>query len=210
MIICFNDKIKSFQQNNLKTFNFLQDDIQNLMPSCEDISCKCPICKAKNNFAFHGSYIRNISFIREGKIFDFKVCVTRVICNSCGSTHALLPDFIVPYKIFSRDSILFVVSSSISSSVIKTAESLKLSWQLVYSFLATFFFFFYYVDSLNKDKKIFKTFNRTYFAINSITLCDEKFNLLFFNHYYWIFLMTKFQNNSSPPLTIGVNFISST
>ena len=100
MIICFNDKINTFSKININNFSLTQEHIQELMPSCEDIHCNCPNCKAKSNFSFHGSYVRNISFIRENKIYDFKVTVTRVICNSCGSTHALLPSFIVPYKIF--------------------------------------------------------------------------------------------------------------
>ena len=210
MIICFSEKIKSFQQNNLKTFNFSQEDIQNLMPSLEDISCCCPNCKAYSNFSFHGAYNRNISFIREGKTFDFTVSVTRVICNSCGSTHALFPDFIVPYKHFSRDSFLLVVSKTVSSSVLKVSECFYLSWQFIYACLSIFFAFFNYADSLNKYKNLFKTFNKTYFALNCTTICDDNFNLLFFKHYHWVFLMTKFQNSKSPPITIGVNLISST
>ena len=99
--------------------SFSQNDIQKLMPSCEDINCNCPNCNARSNFSFHGSYNRNISFICEDRIYDFKVIVTRVICNSCGATHSLLPSFIVPYKIFSCDSILNVVSEVSTTSVIK-------------------------------------------------------------------------------------------
>lgn len=210
MIICFKKKINNFCKKIKNNLILTQDYIQDLMPSCEDITCKCPNCKAKNCFSFHGSYMRNISFVYEKKIYDFHVCVTRVICNSCGSTHALLPDFIVPYKIFSRDSILRIVACACSSSVTKTAESFNTSWELIYSFLAIFLSFFSHVDSLNKDKKIFKTFNKTYFMLNCLVLCDSDFNYIFFKQYKWVFLMTKFQNSKSPPFTIEFNLISST
>ena len=61
MIICFNDKIKSFYKNNLKCS---QVDPQMAMPTIDDISsCKCPKCHAKANFSIHAYYDRNIVFI---------------------------------------------------------------------------------------------------------------------------------------------------
>ena len=210
MIICFNDKINSFSKFYKNNFSLTQENIQNLMPSCEDIHCHCPNCKAKCNFSYHGSYVRNISFICEDKIYDFKITVTRVICNSCGSTHALLPNFIVPYKIFSRESILYVVENSLSSSVLKIAEKMNLSIQLIYSFITLVLSFFNYADSLNRSQSSHHNFNEKYFIENCLEICDEKFCVDFFNRYIWIFLMTKFQNEKPPPLTIGVNLISST
>lgn len=210
MIICFNKKINSFSKINKNNFSLTQQNIQNLMPSCEDIHCNCPKCKAKSNFSYHGSYIRHISLIREEKNYDFQVSVTRVICNSCGSTHALLPSFIVPYKIFSLDSILYVVQNSMLSSVIELSEKLKISFELIYSFIALTIGFFYHVDSLNREQNQYKNFNQNYFLLNCLTICDQKFNINFFNRYKWIFLMTKFQYQKSPPITIGINLIAST
>ena len=205
MIICFNKKINSFSKINKNNFSLTQQDVQDLMPSCEDIHCNCPKCKAKSNFSYHGSYIRNISLIREEKNYDFQVSVTRVICNSCGSTHALLPAFIVPYKIFSLDSILYVVQNSMLSSVIALSEKLKISIALIYSFIALILGFFCHVDSLNREQNQYNNFNKTYFLLNCLTICDQEFNINFFYRYKWIFLMTKFQNQTSPPITIGIN-----
>lgn len=210
MIICFNDKINTFSKININNFSLAQEYIQDLMPSCEDIHCNCPNCKAKSNFSFHGFYVRNISFIREDKIYDFKVTVTRVICNSCGSTHALLPNFIVPYKIFSRESVLYVVSQAFSTSVLKVSKKISISFQLIYSFIALVLSFFSYVDSINREQPLYKNLNQTYFALNCLVICDTNFNINFFKRYKWIFLMTKFQNKKPPPLTIGVNLIAST
>ncbi len=210
MIICFNKKINSFSKIYKNNFSLTQQNVQDLMPSCDDIHCNCPKCNAKSNFSYHGSYIRNISLIREEKNYDFQVSVTRVICNSCGSTHALLPSFIVPYKIFSLDSILYTVQNSMRSSVIVLSEKLKISFELIYSFIALISGFFNYVDSLNREQNQFKNFNHDYFLLNCLSICDQKFNINFFYRYKWIFLMTKFQNQKSPPITIGVNLIAST
>lgn len=184
----------------------LGQDIQALMPSLADIHCNCPKCKAKSNFSYHGSYLRNISFISQDKVYDFKVSITRVICNSCGSTHALLPNFIVPYKIFSRESFLYSVSQACATSVITIAEKLGLSFQLIYSFIALVLSFFHHADSLNRHENLYENFSQEYFSLNCLTLCDNSFGIKFFYRYSWIFLMTKFQNIEAPPVSIGINF----
>lgn len=55
---------------------------------------ECPYCHSRDNCIFHGSYERNlIDFIR-GKTVYHKISVTRVKCQSCGHTHAILPEVI--------------------------------------------------------------------------------------------------------------------
>ena len=210
MIICFNKKINTFSKFYKNISSLTQENVQNLMPSCSDIHCNCPKCKAKSNFSFHGSYTRNISFIHENKSYDFKVSITRVICNSCGSTHALLPNFIIPYKIFSRESILYIITEAMSSSILKTAQKLNISFQLIYSFFALILSFFSYADSLNREQSLYKNFDKTYFTLNCLIICNENFNVNFFERYKWIFLMSKFQNKKPPPVYIGVNLMAST
>ena len=207
MIICFNDKINSFNKISKENVSLTNEYIQSLMPSCEDIHCNCPKCKAKSNFSYHGSYTRNLTLIREANIYDFKVKVTRVICNSCGSTHALLPNFIVPYKIFSRDSILSTVASKASTSVIKVSREIGISMQLIYNFILLIMKFFPHAHSLNLEQKWYKNFNEKFFTLNCLTICNDEFHIKFFERYKWVFLMDKFQNNKAPPITIGINLI---
>ena len=207
MIICFNDKIKSFNKNNL---NFSNDDLQNAMPTIADISsCKCPKCHAKANFSIHAYYNRNIVFIskNDNSIHEYNLSVTRVICNSCASTHALLPGFIVPYKSFSLSALLYIVSSVATSSVYHMANNLSLSYQFIYSILAIFFSFFYQVDLLNRETNFSKNnFNINYFSLNCLSLCNYDFLQLYFLHYNWIFLMTKFRNIPVPPIYYTLYF----
>ena len=203
MIICFNDKINSFCEFNTN-FSYSEQDIQDLMPSCENVHCKCPSCKAKSNFSNHGSYTRNISFITTNKVYDYKVSITRVKCNSCNATHALLPSFVVPYKTYSLESFLYVVSQARSSSAIKVAEALNLSFQLIYYFIATVLSFFNHADSLNREQGLYKNFDRTYFALHCLSICDANFKIMYFNRYQWLFLMTKFQINKPPDLVVDI------
>lgn len=57
----------------------------------------CPCCGCKGNCRIHAYYYRYILDFRRGKICCARIRVMRVIC-SCGHTHAILPDFIIPYR----------------------------------------------------------------------------------------------------------------
>lgn len=68
----------------------------------------CPVCHCRGNCRIHGHYERYIiDFINE-KPSVRKIRVTRVIC-SCGHTHAILPDPIIPYASYSLFFILRVL-----------------------------------------------------------------------------------------------------
>lgn len=67
----------------------------------------CPICKAKGKCHVHAYYNRTITDFISGKKVTFSLCVTRVICDSCDHTHAILPDHLVPYGTY---SIFFITS----------------------------------------------------------------------------------------------------
>lgn len=204
MIIFFNKKINTFSKFNKKNLQITQQMLQDLMPISDDIHCNCPKCGAKDNFSYHGSYKRNFTFLDQDCLHNVILTVTRVICNSCGQTHACLPNFIIPYKIISRDTILSFVFQSSHTTVLKVAEKLQISFQLIYYYLDIFMSFFAQVDLLNNEKNFTKNFNKKYFTQNCIKLCNDEFMRQYFLHYNWIFLMTKFRNTTSPPIHIGL------
>jgi len=55
----------------------------------------CPICGGRTTF--HDSYDRHVHI---GDIVEW-IILQRVKCNGCGRTHAVIPDFIKPYKHYS-------------------------------------------------------------------------------------------------------------
>lgn len=57
----------------------------------------CPCCECKGNCRIHAYYYRYILDFRNGKPCCARIRDMRVIC-SCGHTHAILLDFIVPYR----------------------------------------------------------------------------------------------------------------
>lgn len=216
MIICFLKKIKNFCENNLKNFdNFEQREkyMQSLMPDLSDVSDNiCPHCNAKNKLVRFGKYNRNLSVLVDNTLENYCVSVQRVICKSCGSTHALLPDFIVPYKIMAVFSIAKIVQNAAISSAYKLAETINLSYQAIYSYIAVVLAFFTDFKILNNSKeyKPSQNFNEKYFLQNCIVLSSTQFKLDFFEFFNWALFMSKFRNNPSPPIVISISKMSST
>lgn len=62
------------------------------------------------------TYQRNVIFKIENILLKFKICVPRLKCSNCGSTHAVLPSFCVPFKQYSKQAILEIVTETSESS----------------------------------------------------------------------------------------------
>ena len=211
MIICFNEKINNFNENNLKNFSSFDEKlsyIQSIMPNITDVHRNvCPWCHAKNKLIKYGNYERNISFLVDDSIENYRVSVQRVICNSCNHTHALLPNFIVPYKIMALFSISQIVQRATTSSAFKLADVIKLSVQMIYTYIAIALAFFDDFKILNNSNEYsdVKNFNIKYFFSNCITFSGSNYRLDFFEFYNWLLFMTKFRDNISPPITISIS-----
>lgn len=70
----------------------------------------CPVCGSRGNCAAHGGYTRSLIEYEGGKVVYRRVRIKRVRCGSCGHTHAVLPDTIVPYSTYSLQFILRVLA----------------------------------------------------------------------------------------------------
>ena len=69
----------------------------------------CPFCHARGNFVSFGSYQRYAVDINGEESVSHQISVRRVKCKNCSHTHALLPDFLVPYSQHSLSFILRVL-----------------------------------------------------------------------------------------------------
>ena len=65
----------------------------------------CPYCKTKGSCKIFGYYMRYLIDYVDGKPIVARIRVLRVIC-SCGATHAVLFDPIIPYE---QHSLLFIL-----------------------------------------------------------------------------------------------------
>lgn len=72
----------------------------------------CPICGSSSNCRIHAYYGRHIIDFIHGKPVIQEVTVLRVLCESCGHTHAVLPDIIIPYSGYGLFFILRVLAEA--------------------------------------------------------------------------------------------------
>lgn len=69
----------------------------------------CPICKSRGNCRIHAYYNRSVIDFTYGHKVKSSLCVQRLVCDSCGHTHAVLPDVLIPYASYSLMFILRVL-----------------------------------------------------------------------------------------------------
>jgi ribosomal protein S27AE len=67
----------------------------------------CPNCGAVGKLAECGDYDRHLVSYEDGQIADSEIKLKLYFCSSCETSHALLPDIIIPYG---RYSLLFVLA----------------------------------------------------------------------------------------------------
>ena len=70
----------------------------------------CPCCGSTGNCSPHGSYERFAIDFQCGKPTDNRITIQRVICGSCGHTHAVLIDGLIPYNSYSIFFVLWTLA----------------------------------------------------------------------------------------------------
>ena len=100
----------------------VKDYRENFLRNFEKLEVICPQCSGKT--ALHGCYDRHIN-INENTEW---IVIQRVICSNCGRTHAILPDFIKPYKHYSAGDIEFALRDAedgVPAEKVDTASSIS-------------------------------------------------------------------------------------
>ena len=99
----------------------------------------CPYCGAKGTCRKRGSYERCLVSFPDGKPEVLRLKIPRVQC-SCGKSHALLPDFIVPYLAYSLPMILRILSDFFTRrlTIRGICEKYLVSPPLIYRFKKRF------------------------------------------------------------------------
>lgn len=195
MIIDFKTNFKGYNKKILNIYSFFDYN--------------CPKCGAKHTLIRHAIYERNIIYIKNETIYEEKAQILRVKCTSCNSTHAILPNDVIPYCIYSYSYVLQMLVEHFvnGDSVITIAQKYNISFQLIYYFINKMNIFF------NKCVALLRIIS----ALNSIfTPNYEKilsaikiysinnFVIRYYEEYKWMFLMNKFQNIVARPIYIGM------
>lgn len=118
----------------------------------------CPICNAYHSFHRHGTYERNLVYLDLAGITEEKMCILRVLCTSCGHTHAILPWDIIPFREFSATSFLQILKLFYCDnlSTLNIASLLYVSFQVVYFVIKLFQNFIHTIQLFLRFSLIFK------------------------------------------------------
>jgi len=93
----------------------------------------CPSCGSTGNCKAYATYQRSMIDIIHGKPVYQELCITRIICGSCGHTHAILPDTIIPYSQYGIFFILRVLGEYFAH--VKTVDALCEAYSITASML---------------------------------------------------------------------------
>jgi len=94
----------------------------------------CLKCGAIGKFSGYGSYDRGHVSYSDGVILDSRVSSRRVKCLSCNTTHALLPDTLVPYSPYTLRFKLLVLIAYFNrdTSVVSICEHFGIAVSTLY------------------------------------------------------------------------------
>jgi len=173
---------------------------------------KCPCCNATHSFSRHGIYSRNICFLENSNVIEKNLNILRLICNSCKTTHAVLPADVIPYGIYSFSCIMQVLAMYFleSQEILSIFKKFKISFQLIYIFIKKFInqfcpcinflriFLSLEIDFRFSPKSILSVINTSFNLIN--------FQFQYLNFSNSVFLMSRCQNILSKQLHIGWYF----
>ena len=193
MIIDFTVNFNNYKQEILDNYSFFY--------------YTCPKCGAKHSFTRHGSYERNVCFVdNHNNIYEELMCILRLKCSCCNSTHAVLPNDIVPYCIYSASFVIKVLSKYYSkeNKILDICSLFSISFQLIYNFISKF------IEFLTSSFSVLRNLGyeiscSPHKVISTINLYNQN-NSFLYSYIFktqWIFLMRKFHNILAPPIFIG-------
>ena len=102
---------------------------------------RCPCCNTKYpDWKRHSEYNRYLVSYENGCVISYQITVTRYQCSSCGHTHAILPESIIPYSCYSFLFIIAVMRDYFSKSLTVTdiCDKYSISVSTLYSWKKLF------------------------------------------------------------------------
>lgn len=98
-------------KSSLVNLNITQSLYDKLTDAIQLAMIRCPHCN-QVGFTVHGYYRRRLKrdYSANHETDNF-LTVMRVVCSECGRTHAVLPDFIVPYSQLSLPDTITIIDT---------------------------------------------------------------------------------------------------
>jgi len=97
----------------------------------------CPRCGARGQLSLYGGYFRWLVSRRKRRNVEIRIWVRRFECKSCGATHALLPDILTPYSVYSLHFKLSVLIAYFERdcTVLEVCETFDIAVSTLYAWI---------------------------------------------------------------------------
>lgn len=102
----------------------------------------CPFCSAKHpDWKEHDTYERYFICFEKGKSISYLINISRYKCSYCNHTHAILPEFLIPYRSYSLLFIILVMKDYFNGNltVEKICSKYDIAVSTLYSWKELFF-----------------------------------------------------------------------
>jgi hypothetical protein len=155
----------------------------------------------------HGAYKRYLFTYEQGELKWLHITLTRTICRSCKTTHALLPADIIAYCQYSLLALVSIFIAVIIKgvSVPKTAQSKALPVTSVYKVMDRFRLCHDKLDLLLREHGGQPADDKAFTETEALRAILEQRRLLY--HYWYhnrrYLWQSRFQNTPSPSVTMG-------
>lgn len=159
-------------------------------------TCACPECEVVGCLVGFRSYERHMISVDNGKRIDIRLSVPRFLCGSCGHTHALLPDVLIPYGSYSLRFIIVVLLAYLDRAC--TVADLCEQWHISISTLYDWIHLF--IDQHNAWCEILERIcwvcRKAIDSVSSVTA----FPRVFFSRFHFSFLQRRQTSHTVPVL----------
>lgn len=190
--IDINDSLQSLDDNIISS---ISEYVTNFLASPSDfVHLPCPKCAKTHLVLIQNNYSRNVIFKISNVLVKVHISIPRLKCKNCGSTHAVLPVFCIPFKQYSKQAVLDIVSLASKTSTQHVADDLNIEPKQVRRFISTFKSF------KNKVLLLFQShpsnftvkINTNFKFHEIIDSFPTNFDELYFDEYRSIYLYVKF------------------
>jgi hypothetical protein len=114
---------------------FSKDYNEKILNCYHSFEYTCPKCGAKARFHRHGTYLRFITYLSNiGDVVFEPLELLRLKCQSCNSTHSILPLDSIPFQAYSLPVVLFLCEQIFinKASIRNTVNKTKCTIQIIY------------------------------------------------------------------------------
>ena len=167
-----------------------------VFPADKFLTKKCPKCGKTHLTLLKSCYSRGVIFKLNNILIEVNIVVPRLICENCKSTHAVLPDFCVPLKRYSKFAIIEIANVATEIGTEEAAASLNIEAKQVRRFVKVVKSFLWNVSVLAHKLQITREFIQyslkdLYKLLKQLPNITEKY----FEEFRSIFLYEKNRRN---------------